>query len=77
LEPPLLLPMVYSTASLSLRLWRPSEQWGTPPLLRHRLVLAPLLLDPQLEPGGLVALPRRQQPVAEEAQPWEQRGRKH
>ena len=46
-----------------------------PPLRRH-LTLAPLLPDPQLEPRGPVALSRRQQPGAEEAQLWEQRGRK-
>jgi hypothetical protein len=32
---------------------------GTPPPPRHRLVLALLQLDPQLEPGGPVALSRR------------------
>jgi hypothetical protein len=42
-------------ASPSLRLWQPSEQWGPPPQLWHRLVLAPLLSDPQLEPGGAVS----------------------
>jgi hypothetical protein len=43
---------VYSTASPSLRLWQPSEQWGPPPPLRHRSALAPLLPDPQQKPGG-------------------------
>jgi hypothetical protein len=52
LGPPLLLPMVYSTTSPSLRLRQPSEQWGPPPMLRHRLALAPLLPDPQWEPGA-------------------------
>jgi hypothetical protein len=37
---------------------------------------APLLPDPQLEPGGPVALSRWRQPRAVEAQPWEQMGRK-
>jgi hypothetical protein len=32
---------------------------GTPPLLRRRLTLAPLLPDPQLEHGSPVALSRR------------------
>jgi hypothetical protein len=67
LEPPLPLPMVYSTASPSLRLWQPSEQWGPPPSLRHRLALAPLLPDPQREPRGPVALSRQQQTGAGEA----------
>ena len=76
LGPPLPLPTVYSTTSLSLRLCQPSEQWGPPPPLRHRLALAPLLPDPQRELGGPVALSRRQQLGAGEARPWEQRGRK-
>jgi hypothetical protein len=76
LGPPLPLPTVYSTTSPSLRLWQPSEQWGPPPPLGHHLALALLLPDPQLEPRGPVALSRRQQPGAEEAQLWEQRGRK-
>jgi hypothetical protein len=74
LEPPLPLPMVYSTASPSLMLRQPSGQLGPPPPLRCRLALA--LPDPQLERGNPVALSRRQQPEAREARPWEQRGRK-
>jgi hypothetical protein len=46
LGPPLPLLTVYSTASPSLRLWQPPEQWGPPPPLRHRLALVPLLPDP-------------------------------
>jgi hypothetical protein len=69
LEPPLLLPTVYSTALPSLRLWQSSKQWGPPPPLWHRLALVPLLPDPQREPGGPVALSWQQQPGAGEAQP--------
>jgi hypothetical protein len=59
LGPPLPLPTVYSTTSPSLRLWQPSDQWGPPLPLRHCLALVPLLPDPQLEPGGPVALSRQ------------------
>jgi hypothetical protein len=76
LGPPLPLPTVYSMASPSLRLRQLSEQWGPLPPLRRRLTLAPLLPDPQLEHGSPVALSRWRQPGAEEAWPWEQRGRK-
>jgi hypothetical protein len=67
--PPLPLPTVYSMALPLLRLWQLSEQWGPPLPLRHRLALALLLPDPQLEPRGPVALSRRQQPEVGEARP--------
>jgi hypothetical protein len=49
---------------------------GTPSAAAAPLGVGAAAAGPQLEPGGPVALSRRQQPGVEEARFWEQRGRK-